>query len=116
MTKQKYRPLLGRVLIEREVIKQTSGGIMLPENIQKRHAASKGKILALGETAGFTKTYDKDGIEQVIRILKEGDNVIFGKHAGTWLDATYQGDKALDDGTLFLCMDEDILAVVNEGV
>lgn len=114
MPQHKYRPLLGRVLIEREIKEKSAGGIIIPD--AKRHAASTGKILAIGETAGFTKTFDDDGNEKVIRVIKVGDEVIFGKHAGTWLDKTYSHTTKEDDATFFLVQDEDILAVVNEGV
>lgn len=114
MSATSYRPLMGRVLIQREVTKKTAGGIILPDSAQKRHAKCQGKIVALGETAGFTKIYDTDGSESITRILKVGDEVIFGRHAGVWLDASYgaKGEEN-DDGTMFLCMDEDILAVIN---
>ena len=92
----KYKPIFARVLIEREIIKKTTGGIYIPDATAKRHAACEGTIVALGETASET--------------LKEGQKVLFGRHAGTWIDGSLANDK--DDGTLFLCQDEDILAII----
>lgn len=107
-----YRPLFGRVLIKREVQEVSQGGIMIPETIAKRHARCEGVVIAKGPTA-----------DESIEI---GAQVIFGRHAGTWLDATYApvrnpqtgqpfGIADKDDGTLFLCQDEDILAVIEGG-
>jgi chaperonin GroES len=98
------KPKFGRVLIKRELKEKTTGGIIIPD--AKRHSKCEGKILALGETAGLL-----DGGE---KILKVGDNVIFGRHSGAWLDSTFSGNVESDDGTLFICQDADILAVIEE--
>lgn len=90
---EKYRPLFGRVLIRRE-IEEKRGSIILPD--AKKHARNEGIVVAVGETA--------EGI-------KVGDKVLFGKHAGAWLDSTYSKGIEQDDGTLFICADEDILCV-----
>jgi co-chaperonin GroES (HSP10) len=45
--------------------------------------------------------------------MQVGDKVIFGRHSGAWLDATYGNrGEANDDGKLFICQDADILAVI----
>lgn len=114
----KYQAKFSRVLIKREIQQKTAGGIILPGDTAKRHAACEGVIVGLGETAGFTDAYyqDETGEWQIktTRTFKEGDKVLFGRHAGAWLDATHgvKGDN--DDGTLFICQDQDILAVINE--
>lgn len=117
-TSIKYKPKFGRVLIKREVKEKTSGGIILPDNSAKRMAACEGIIVALGETAGFTDSFeDQNGslIPITIQTMKIGDKVIFGRHAGAWLDGTYsQKGEHNDDGSLFICQDQDILAVVKE--
>jgi co-chaperonin GroES (HSP10) len=111
----RYEPKFGRVLIEREVKEKTTGGIILPDNAAKRHAACVGKIVALGETAGWTETYDEQGNPKTVRVFKEGQTVIFGRHSGAWLDATYDAKGTdQDDGKLFICQDADILAVIKE--
>jgi co-chaperonin GroES (HSP10) len=90
----KYKPVFARVLIERELKKSSS--IIIPDGAAKRNAPSSGVIVALGETASQT--------------LQVGQKVLFGKHAGAWLDPTKEGD----DGTLYICQDEDILAIIGE--
>lgn len=94
----KYKPLFGRVVISREV-EEKKGSIMIPSHLQKRHSRSEGVVVAIGPSA--------EGVEI-------GQRVIFGKHAGTWLDSTYSGTAENDDGSMFLCQDEDILAIVGE--
>mgnify|MGYP003647310299 CR=1 FL=1 len=104
-----YKPKFGRVLIEREVKQTTNGGIILPN--AKRHSKCTGTIVALGETAGWAETPDNG----YVQTLKVGDKVIIGKHSGAWLDGSYVEDGFNnDDGTLFICQDADILAVIKE--
>ena len=115
----KYKPKFGRVLIKREVHEQTKGGIILPDNAAKRHAPCVGVIVALGETAGWTEVYncvDENGPNtSAVQTLHVGDKVIFGRHAGAWLDGTYK-DSENNDGTLFICQDQDILAVIEGAI
>lgn len=101
----KYQPKFGRVLIKRE-IKAKIGSIIIPD--AKRYATCEGVIVALGETAGWAEIPEKG----YVQTLNVGDSVIFGRHSGAWLDASYAADK--DDGTLFICQDADILAVMGE--
>lgn len=107
-----YEPKLGRVLIRRE-ISEKIGSIIIPD--AKRHARCEGIIIALGETAGYTQAYEDNGDTRIIQTLNVGDKVLFGRHAGAWIDASHKttGEEN-DDGTLFLCQDEDILAVIKE--
>lgn len=104
MNAAQYTPLFARVLIRRTV-EEKRGSIILPD--AKRHARSEGIVIAKGPTA------DEN--------ISVGDHVIFGKHAGAWLDSTYTemkdargivGIKDNNDGTLFICQDEDILCKV----
>lgn len=92
---KKYQPIFARVLIKREINDKTAGGIIIPN--AKRHATAEGTVLALGETASD--------------ILQIGQRVRFGKHSGAWLDPSNNEDN---EGTLFICQDEDILAIINE--
>lgn len=111
----KYHPIFGRVLLERKTLSKV-GSIIIPEDQRKRQAVCKGKIVALGETAGWTTTYDDAGNPKIVRSIKVGDTVSFGRHAGTWLDASYgmaANDK--DDAPYFLCLDEDLLGVIETG-
>ncbi len=106
------KPKFGRVLIEREV-KNKVGSIIIPN--AQRIAKCEGKIIALGETAGWTETYNDEGEKIAIQTLKVGDEVLFGRHSGMWLDATYSSrGEENDDGKLFICQDADILCVINK--
>ena len=108
----KWKPKFGRVLIRREVEQKTKAGIIIPETAAKRNAPAEGVIVGLGETAGWTEAYDEKGEPVVIQTLKVGDNVLFGRHAGAWLDSTISKDgKENDDGSLYICQDTDILCV-----
>jgi len=108
----KYNPKFGRVLIRREV-QQKIGSIIIAD--PKRHARCEGTVVALGETAGWAETYDYEGNRIPIQTLQVGNKVIFGRHSGAWLDASYGNDgKEQDDGTLFICQDADILLVIDE--
>lgn len=111
---ESYRPLFGRVLLERNVLEKV-GSIIIPEDQRKRQAICKGKIIALGETAGWTKAFDANG-EKTICTIKVGDIVSFGRHAGTWLDKSYGVAKDDDEAApYFLCQDVDLLAVIEQG-
>lgn len=115
----KYQPKFGRVLIKREIKEKTKGGIIIPTDSAKRNASCDGVIIALGETAGYTESYFKDDdgqfIQHTVQTLHVGDKVIFGRYSGAWLDMTYgtRGEEN-DDGTMFICQDADILAVIKE--
>lgn len=109
----KYEPKFGRVIVKREVSEKSLGGIIIPETAAKRHASCEGVIVGLGETAGWVEIY-KDGERTPVQNMKLGDKVIFGRHSGAWLDATYGAKGENDDGTLFICQDADILAVIRE--
>lgn len=106
-TKTTLLPKFGRVLIKREVKHKTQAGIIIPETAVKRNAPCEGVIIALGETAGWIETYENQELTPK-KIFDVGDKVLFGRHAGAWLDAT----EGNDDGTLFICQDADILAVM----
>lgn len=109
----KYVPKFGRVLIKREIKEKTAGGIYIPD--AKRHARLEGVIIGLGSTAGWTSSYDDSGKEIRKREFDIGDKVLFGRHAGAWIDASNKiSGEENDDGTLFICQDEDILAVIKE--
>jgi co-chaperonin GroES (HSP10) len=108
-----YQPKFGRVIVKREVVKEkTSGGVIIPDHIKEKHknVSCVGEIVALGETAGWVDV-PTEGLKQIMSV---GDKVAFGRHSGAWLDATYGASGENDDGTLFICQDEDILAVIKE--
>lgn len=99
MSECKYRPLFGRVLIQREV-KEKNGSIVIPQHLRMRHARNEGIVVAIGPTC-----------DESIQI---GNKVVFGKHAGTWLDKTYSVTVEAEETPYFLCQDEDVLLVIEE--
>lgn len=104
MESTNLKPKFGRVLIKREVKK--SNGLIIPESAAKRNAPSEGVIIALGENAGWTESFTEDAQPKIVQSLKVGDHVIFGQHAGAWLKS-----EGSTEENLFICADEDILAV-----
>ena len=91
-------PIGTRLLIETEVVEEkTEGGIFLPDSIrdQQNVAATKGKILAMGDDA-FCELEEGSGRPEV------GDRVIMARYAGL----------VLEDEKLRICEDEDIVAVL----
>ena len=91
-------PIGTRLLIEAEVVaEKTDGGIILPDKTrdQQNVAATKGKILAMGDDA-FCEIKIDSGKPEV------GDRVIFARYAGL----------EMEDENLRICEDEDIVAVL----
>ena len=91
-------PIGIRLLIETEVVaEKTDGGIFLPDKIrdQQNVAATKGKILAMGDDA-FCELEEGSAIPEL------GDRVIFARYAGL----------EMEDGKLRIVEDEDIVAVL----
>lgn len=91
------RPLGDRVIIKRvEEEALSAGGIVLPDSAKEK--PSRGEILAVGNGS----TNDKGDTRPMS--VKVGDNVLFGKYAGTEVEV---------DGKELLVMSEgDIIAVV----
>ncbi len=86
------RPLADRVLIDPTAAEEvTLGGIIIPDSAKENPL--KGKVLAVGN----------DTIDDPM-ILKEGDQVLYGKYAGTEIEF---------EGTKYLMMRQsDVLAVI----
>ncbi len=91
------RPLDDRVVVERvEAEEKTQGGIVLPDTAKEK--PSKGKVVAVGE-GRLLESGKRAPID-----LKKGDNVLFGKYAGS---------EVTVDGKEYLIMREsDILAKI----
>lgn len=86
------KPLSDRVLIEPTVAEEvTLGGIIIPDSAKEKPL--KGKVLAVG-----TGTKDEE------MLLKEGDNVLYGKYAGTEIE--FEGNKYL------MMRQSDVLAII----
>ncbi len=86
------KPLADRVLIEPTAAEEvTMAGIIIPDSAKEKPL--KGKVLAVG-----TGTKDEP------MVLKEGDNVLYGKYAGTEIEL---------EGTKYLMMRQgDVLAII----
>ncbi len=92
MTKVSIKPLADRVLVQPAPAEEkTSGGIIIPDTAKEK--PQKGTVVAVGE-----------GTKDNPVTLKVGDNVLYGKYAGTELSF---------DGEEYLIMREsDIYAVI----
>ena len=86
------KPLADRVLVEPAPAEQrTSGGIIIPDTAKEK--PQRGKVIAVG-----------GGKKDEPMTVKAGDNVLYGKYAGTEIQY---------EGTDYLIMKEsDILAIV----
>ncbi|MDE6479738.1 MAG: co-chaperone GroES [Muribaculaceae bacterium] len=86
------KPLGDRVLIQPTAAEEvTMSGIIIPDSAKEKPL--RGKVLAAGNG-----TKDED------MILKEGDEVLYGKYAGTEIE--FEGEKYL------IMRQSDVLAVI----
>ena len=85
------QPLADRVLVLPAPAEEKVGGIIIPDTAKEKPL--NGTIVAVGE-----------GTKDEKMILKEGDNVLYGKYAGTELE--YEGKKYL------MMLQSDVLAIV----
>ena len=85
------KPLADRVLVAPAPAEEKVGGIIIPDTAKEKPL--RGKIVAAG-----CGTKDEE------MVLKEGDEVLYGKYAGTEIEL---------DGEKFLIMRQsDLLAVI----
>lgn len=86
------KPLADRVLIEPTAAEEvTMGGIIIPDSAKEKPL--RGKVLAVG-----------NGTKDEEMVLKVGDEVLYGKYAGTEIEF---------EGTKFLMMRQsDVLAIL----
>lgn len=86
------KPLADRVLISPAVAEEkTIGGIIIPDSAKEKPL--KGKVVAVG-----------NGTKDEEMILKTGDEVLYGKYAGTELE--------IDNEKYLIMRQSDVLAVV----
>ena len=85
------QPLADRVLVLPAPAEEKVGGIIIPDTAKEKPL--NGTIVAVGE-----------GTKDEQMIVKEGDNVLYGKYAGTELE--YEGKKYL------MMRQSDVLAIV----
>ncbi|WP_449018041.1 co-chaperone GroES [Prevotella sp.] len=85
------KPLADRVLVLLAQAEEKVGGIIIPDTAKEK--PQRGKVVAVG-----------NGTKDEEMILKVGDEVLYGKYAGTELE---------NDGEKYLIMRQsDVLAVV----
>jgi len=93
------RPLHDRVVVERVEEEQTTpGGIVIPDTAAEK--PSKGKIVAKGDGKQLNSG------EKSPLAVKEGDNVIFGKYAGT--------EVKLNGQEYLVMREDDIMGVIEQ--
>ena len=93
MEKINITPLADRVIIQQaEAETTTASGIIIPDTAQEK--PQKGTVIAVGK-----------GTKDNPMTVKAGDNILYGKYAGTELK---------HDGEEFIIMKEsDIFAIIN---
>ena len=85
------KPLADRVLIAPAAAEEKIGGIIIPDTAKEKPL--RGKVVATG-----------NGTKDEEMVLKEGDEVLYGKYAGTELEL--EGEKFL------IMRQSDVLAVL----
>lgn len=75
MEYKKLKPLGNRILVQRNEMKASKGGILLPDSAKEK--PRQGKVLAVGpgKTDDTGRTYPMD--------VKVGDEVLFAAYGGT---------------------------------
>lgn len=87
------KPLADRVLVLPAQAEEKVGGIIIPDTAKEK--PQHGKVVATG-----------NGTKDEEMVLKEGDEILYGKYSGTELEF---------EGTKYLIMRQsDVLAVVNK--
>ncbi|MBQ6229469.1 MAG: co-chaperone GroES [Prevotella sp.] len=87
----KIQPLADRVLVLPAPAEEKVGGIIIPDTAKEKPL--QGTIVAAG-----------NGTKDEEMVLKEGDNVLYGKYAGTEIE--FEGEKYL------IMRQSDVLAVI----
>ena len=86
------KPLADRVLIKPAIAEEkTQGGIIIPDSAKEKPL--KGEVLAVGK-----------GTKDEEMVLKVGDQVLYGKYAGTEIEV--EGEK------LMIMKQSDVLATL----
>lgn len=95
----KIRPLHDRLVVKRMEEERTSaGGIVLPDSATEK--PSRGEVTAIGNG----KITDSGEVRALD--VKVGDQVLFGKYAGT--------EIKIDDEELLVMREEDIMGVIEK--
>ena len=92
MANVKIKPLADRVLVEAAAAEdKTAGGIIIPDTAKEK--PQKGTVVAVGP-----------GKKDEPMTVKVGDNVLYGKYAGT--------EITVDGGNYLIMRESDIVAVI----
>ncbi len=95
----KIRPLHDRVIVKRMEEERTSaGGILLPDSATEK--PSRGEVIAVGNG----KITDNGDVKPLD--VKVGDEVLFGKYAGT--------EIKIDDDELLVMREDDIMGIIEK--
>ncbi|MAF91418.1 MAG: co-chaperone GroES [Bdellovibrionota bacterium] len=98
MANLQVRPLHDRILVKRlEEETTTSGGIIIPDSAKEK--PFRGEIVAAGNGRIL-----EDGTVMPLEV-KTGDNILFGKYAGTELK--------LDGSDYIMMREDDVLGILN---
>ena len=87
------KPLADRVLVLPAQAEEKVGGIIIPDTAKEK--PQHGTVVATG-----------DGTKDEKMVLKEGDEVLYGKYSGTELE--FEGNKYL------MMRQSDVLAVITK--
>jgi len=86
------KPLADRVLIKpADAEAKTASGIIIPDSAKEKPL--KGTVIAVG-----------NGTKDEEMVLKEGDQVLYGKYAGTEIE--------IDDNKYLIMRQSDVLAII----
>ena len=92
MTKINITPLADRVIIQQAKAETTTAsGIIIPDNVQEK--PQKGTVIAVGK-----------GTKDNPMTVKVGDNILYGKYAGTELK--------YNESDYIIMKESDILAII----
>ncbi len=92
------KPLFDKVLIKRETLEEKlKTTLIIPDTAKKRNAPQTGVVIAVGPLVHKDIDYFT---------VKVGDRVLFGQHAGSWIED--------DETEVFICLDSDILCVLED--
>jgi chaperonin GroES len=92
MAKLKIKPLADRVLVEPAAAEEkTAGGIIIPDTAKEK--PQNGTVVAVGP-----------GKKDEPMTVKVGDNVLYGKYAGT--------EITIDGNNYLIMRESDIVAIV----
>ena len=93
----RFKPLHDRVVVKRiEEEQKSKGGIIIPDTAKEK--PMQGEVLAVGPGARNDKG------ELVVRDVKAGDRVLFGKWSGT--------EVKIDNEELLIMKESDIVGVL----